>query len=327
VSTAPKLGIAGLLALLVALFAPSVSVAADNTALTPVELVRRAVQNEVGSNQGSAGRHFMFKDMKKTPQSSETKLLVETQDATAGLLVMQDGRPLTQQERQAEEARLQNYVQNSQELRKKRKQEKEDAEHTERILRALPDAFLYEHDGTQQGREGLGAPGDELLQLNFRPNPDYNPPSHVEQVLTGMHGHVLIDIKQERIAEIDGTLQKEVGFGWGILGHLDPGGRFFVQQADVGDHQWELTHVELSFTGKVLFVKKLSIHSSDTFSDFQPVPDNLTFAQGVELLKKEAAQNHSNAPGEQQDGNQTAQNRTRSGAKEQADKTLCCDRY
>ena len=273
----------------------------------------------------------MFIDEKKTPQTSQTKLIVETRDATAGLLVMENGHPLSAEARRNEEARLAGYAQNPQELHKKKKQEKEDAEHTEKILRALPDAFIYQRDGTQQGRQGLGAPGDELVRLNFRPNPNYNPPSHVEHVLTGMRGYLLIDTNQQRIAEIDGTLEKEVEFGWGILGHLDPGGRFVVQQADVGGHHWEATHMELSFTGKMLLFKKFSIHSDDTFSNFRPVPD-LTFAQGVELLKKEAAENHSaGAPTEatQQKPTVTAQDRSKTAteaAKQDDTKTLCCDR-
>lgn len=315
-------GLFGLLAVPVCL--ACIAGADETSAVSPVDLVRKAVQNEIASNTG-VGQHFMFKDERKTPQVSETKLMVETRDATAGLLVMQNGHPLSPQQQQDEDARLAGYMQNSQELRKKRKQEKEDAEHTERILRALPDAFIYERAGTEQGRQGLGAAGDELLRLNFRPNPDYNPPSHVEQVLTGMYGHLLIDTQQNRLAEIDGTLQREVGFGWGILGHLNPGGRFFVQQSDVGSRQWEVSHMELSFTGKILFVKKLSIHSSDTFSDFHPVPPDLTFAQGVELLKKQAAANHSAiAPLEaEQNGSERAQAQKSVAVQDPAGKTLC----
>lgn len=301
--------------------------ATDTSNPSPTDIVRKAVQNEIACNQ-RANQHFMFRDEKKTPQSSETKLVVETSDATAGLLVMRNGQALSPQEQRDEDARLATYLQNPQELRKKNKQEREDADHTERILRALPEAFLYERDGTELGREGLGAPGDQLLRLNFRPNPNYNPPSHVEQVLTGMQGHLLIDATQNRIAEIDGTLEKEVGFGWGILGHLNPGGRFLVQQAEVGNRQWEVSHMELSFTGKVLFVKKINIHSNETFSDFHAVPPNLTFAQGVELLKKEAAENHSTgAPVEanQQNGTERAQNQKPVAARNQAEKTLCCD--
>jgi hypothetical protein len=138
-----------------------------------------------------------------------------------------------------------------------------------------------------------------------------------------MSGHLLVDATQNRIAEIDGTLSKEVGFGWGILGHLDPGGRFLVRQADVGDHQWEVTHLELSFTGKVLLFKKLAIQSNDTFSDFHSVSPNLTFAQGVELLKKEAAENSSGSravQAERQTGESAQNHRTQ--AKDQA---LCCN--
>ena len=256
-------------------------------AASSAETVRRAVEHEIQSDQ-QLHQPFMFEDEKRSHRLAETRLLVETQEATAGLLLKENGRPLTPTELQAEEARLENYIHNPQELARKRKQEREDAERTERILRALPDAFLFQPDGTQLSSPGLGRPGDELLRLKFRPNPDYSPPSHVEQVLTGMQGTILIDDKANRLAQMDGVLEKEVGFGWGVLGHLDRGGRFLVEQADVGSNQWEVTRMELSFTGKLLWFKKINIQSSDTFFDFRPVPSQLTFAQGVELLKKEA---------------------------------------
>jgi hypothetical protein len=258
----------------------------DNLALaSPAELVRQSVQNEMLAN----GQHFMFRDERRTQHISETKLIVEAQDATAGIIILQDGHPLNPQQQQAERARLENYVRNPEELNRKRKQEKEDTERTLRIVKALPDAFLYEADGTQEGAVGVGRPGDRLVRLKFRPNPAYDPPTRVEQVLTGMTGTLLVDATEKRIAEINGTLQKGVGFGWGILGHLDSGGRFVVQQADVGNKQWELTRMELAFTGKILLFKKLNIRSSDTFSGFRPVPADLTFAQAVELVEKEAA--------------------------------------
>src|SRR5579864_6624126 len=225
---------------------------------SPGEMVRKAVNHEIAANSGPE-LHFMFTDRKQTAHLSQTKLVVETRDATAGMLISQDDHPLTPQQRQAEEARLENYIHNPEELNKKRKQEKEDADHTTRILKALPDAFLYEPEGTENGSETVGRPGDQLVKLKFHPNPSYVPPTRVEQVLTGMSGHLLIDPKESHVAEIDGTLQKEVGFGWGILGHLDRGGRFLVQQADVSDGHWEVTRMELSFTGKILLFKRLNI--------------------------------------------------------------------
>jgi len=136
--------------------------------------------------------------------------------------------------------------------------------------------------------------------LSFRPNPQYIPPSHTEQVLVGMQGHLLIDTRDLRIAEIDGTLFHDVAFGWGILGHLDKGGHFLVRQAEVGPGEWEITRMSLGFTGKIMLFKNLHIQSDEVFSSFHAVPQNLTFAQGVEMLRKqqsELAENHVNDGG------------------------------
>ena len=268
--------------------------ASGQTSLTPVQLVRRTVDNECKAST-PGGLNFMFRDFKQTPNGSQTKLLVETKEATAGLLIAINGKPLSAAQRQAEIARVERFVQYPDELRKKQKQERDDADRVTRIMRALPDAFLYENDGTELGTESTGRLGDELVRLKFRPNPNYDPPTHTEQVLTGMSGHILIDANHDRIAKIDGTLVKEVGFGWGILGHLDKGGRFVVQQADLGEDHWEISRMDLSFTGKILLFKNLNIKSTEIYSDFRPAPPNLTFAQGVELLKKqeaEIAENH-----------------------------------
>lgn len=273
---------------LIALLASSYAGAAQTLSQSPVELVRQTVQNEIAASNDSA--KFMFLDRKQTPHGSQTKLVVETTQATAGILVAVNDKPLAVEQRQAEEARMQRLVNNPEELRKKQRSEREDNERINRIMRALPDAFLHEVDGTEIGRPGVGRAGDELVRLRFRPNPKYSPPSHIEQVLTGMHGYMLIDANKHRIARIDGILMKDVSFGWGILGHLDKGGHFLVEQGDVGDGNWEITRMDLAFTGKELFFKSVNINSNEVFSDFRPVPSDLTFAKGVELLKKEEAE-------------------------------------
>src|SRR5579872_1301290 len=282
----------------VLLLAAACSAATDYASQAPVELVRQTVQNELNSN--NRGVKFRFKDHKETVYDSQTKMVIETRQATAGILVAINGQPLTAQQRADETARLDNLVNNPEELRKKQKAEREDTDRTNRIMRALPDAFIYEHDGTATGKSGLGNPGDELVRLKFRPNPNYVPPTHAEQVLTGMQGFVLIDAKAHRIAQIDGTLIKDVGFGWGILGRLDKGGRFVVVQGAVAPGDWEVTRMDLDFKGKELLFKKINIKSNEVFSDFQPVPSDLNFAQAVEMLKKECAEWAENR---QQNGN------------------------
>ncbi len=281
--------------LTLALVGVSAVYAADQPSESPVELVRSTVRNEIGS--GADGTKSMYVNRKQTQHGSQTKLVVETREGTAGLMILIDGKRLTPEQRNAEETRLSELANNPEELKKRQRSDKEDEERTERIMRALPDAFIFEPDGMVAGTQEVGKPGDQLVRLKFRPNPNYSAPSHVEQILTGLEGYLLIDADQHRIAKIDGTLGREVGFGWGILGHLDRGGHFLVQQADVTKGEWELTRMTLSFTGKALLIKSINIQSDEVCTDFRPAPSDLTFAQGVELLKKQSelpitAQNH-----------------------------------
>jgi hypothetical protein len=254
----------------------------------PAALVRRAVQNEIRAANDENAR-FQFRGTKTTPKGSTTRLYAETKEATAGLVIAYNDKPLTPEQRRAEEARVERFVKNPEELRRKREQERDSAERSLRIMRALPDAFLFEYAGEEPGSEGIGRTGDPLVKLQFRPNPRYQPPSRVEEVLTGMQGYVLVDAVRYRIASIEGTLFKDVGFGWGILGHLDRGGRFVVHQQVVDDGFWEISSMTLNFTGKILLVKNLSIISTEVFSGFKQVLSDLTFAQALELLKREEA--------------------------------------
>src|SRR3974390_2633678 len=149
------------------------------------------------------------------------------------------------------------------------------------MLPASPDAVLYTYPGRERGTNG-----DELVHLTFKPNPNFNPPNHETRVYEGMQGDMLIDRNAMRIAKIDGTLFKDVEFGWGILGRLYKGGKFYIEQRDVGNGRWETVRETLDFNGKVLMIKPLTIYSTETASDFHPVPSNLTVVQALELLHK-----------------------------------------
>jgi hypothetical protein len=258
----------------------------DVVSLSPDALVRQTVQHEIAESKNNSVSH-MFISRKQTARGSQTRVYIETTQAIAGMTIANDDKPLSAEEQKAEQGRLDSLVHDSRELEVKRSRQKEDAERIRRIVQAMPDAFIFEDDGTEPGRIGVGKPGETLVRLKFHPNPKYDPPTHVEEVLTGLEGTLLLDPKQHRIARIDGTLAKEVGFGWGILGHLDKGGRFLVEQQDLNDGTWDASRMILRFTGRVLLFKHLDIQSDEVYRDYRPVPSNLTFAQGVEMLRKQ----------------------------------------
>jgi hypothetical protein len=267
--------------------------------MPPGELVRAAVANEIAANDPPS-KHS-FRSRKQAPRGSQTKLYVETTDAMAAMMIAINDQPLTPEQEQGETHHLTWLMENPDQLRKKQAREKEDDERSIRILKALPDAFRFQYDGTENSSLGIGKEGDPLVRLKFAPNPAYSPPSRVEQALEGMQGYVLIDAGTKRLAKIDGTLFKDVTFGWGFFGRLDKGGHFLIKQADVGDGTWQLTEMKLEITGKILMFKSLRMISDEAFSDFHRVADNLTFAQGVNLLvaEREKLKHKQAAPAEQ----------------------------
>ena len=106
-----------------------------------------------------------------------------------------------------------------------------------------------------------------------------------------MQGYLLIDAAAHRLARIDGTLFRDVTFGWGIIGHLDKGGHFRVQQADC--RRWILgNHLhEPEDDGKILLFQALSITIDEVFSDFQPFPRTCPLRKRVELLESGSRKN------------------------------------
>ena len=87
----------------------------------PRELVRKAVANEVKFADSDA--NFQFRSRKQTAHGSQTKLYVQTHDAMVGLVVAYDDKPLGPNQRSAELARVERFVRDPDELKKKQEQE------------------------------------------------------------------------------------------------------------------------------------------------------------------------------------------------------------
>ncbi len=247
--------------------------------ISPQELVRQASRNEIKASD--VQYYAMFKDTTDYKDHSITKEIVRTKDGGLTSTLLLNGRPLTAEERQKDNEKLEKFANDLAARRKRRDSNKEDDKRAETMLSSLPDAFLYTYVSTDHGPNG-----EELVHLKFKPNPNFTPPNHETAVYQGMEGDMIIDRKAARIAKIDGTLFKDVDFGWGILGKLYKGGKFIIVQRDVGGGHWEEVQETLQFYGKVLMIKPLTIWSTETMTDFRPVPSDLTTAQALELLHK-----------------------------------------
>jgi len=255
------------------------SLAQQKPDLDPQGLVRRAAGNEIRAN--SYHQYFMYRDNVEYKTHSITKEVLETPEGSLSSTIAINGQPLTSDQRAKDNQKLAKFANDPEARRKKEESSREDGERERLMLSSLPDAFVYTYAGTQAGPDG-----NELVRLTFKPNPNFSPPNHETRVYQGMQGDILIDRKALRIAKLDGTLFKDVDFGWGILGRLYKGGRFYIEQRDVGNGRWETVRETLEFYGKILMIKPFTIYSTETATDFRPVPANLTVAQALDLLHK-----------------------------------------
>ena len=261
------------------LLASATAIAQQKPDLDPLKLVRAAAKNEIKAND--VHQYFMYRDHTEYKNHSITKEVIETPQGGLSSTIAINGQPLTPEQRAKDNEKLEKFANDPEARRKREQSSKEEDQRAELMLTSLPDAFLYTYAGTERGPNG-----DELVHLTFKPNPNFSPPNHETRVYQGMAGDVLIDRKAMRIARIDGTLFKDVDFGWGILGKLSKGGKFFIEQRDVGGGRWETVRETLEFHGKILMIKPLTIWSTETATDFRPVPANITTAQALELLHK-----------------------------------------
>lgn len=145
------------------------------------------------------------------------------------------------------------------------------------MMTAFPSAFVFEPRGEEAG----------LLKFGFRPNRSFSPKDRETQVYRGMQGTVWVEPKQERLTRIEGTLTKDVPFGWGIFGRLYKGGRYLLEQKQVKRGVWRISTLDLELKMRVfLDTSHLSRREHDT--SFKPTPSDLTYKEALQVLLKES---------------------------------------
>lgn len=252
-------------------------------ALAPADaqaLVERALANELRAAQDT-GHPVRYRLRKTSPRLTSTKLMVETSQGLVARLVAIDGQPLSAVDEQKEQSRLDGLLSDPSRQRHRKQGEDADAGRALKVLRALPKAFLYEYAGTQANPD---APGSSLVKFTFKPNPKFNPPDLETQTLTVMTGEILIDPVQERVAHLEGRLEQDVDFGWGILGRLNKGGWIAIEQAGVGGGAWHVVRLKMEMSGRVFFKAKV-FDTAEEESDFSPLPVGLGYEKAIEMLR------------------------------------------
>jgi len=238
------------------------------------QLVREVVYNELNDHHG----HSYWRYWIERHTSRETRLedQIETADGPIARLSMSNGRPLSADAEAQEQARLERLLTSPVEQEKHRRAYEEDESRIGRIVALLPDAFLYNYDGEENG----------CHRLSFRPNPEYPPHSIEARVFHAMSGTLWVDARYKRLARLDGHVEDNLDFGYGILGRLYKGGWFQLRRTQVSATDWKTERLEVHICGRALLVKSFARETSEVRGGFAPVPAGMNLTQGMAMLNR-----------------------------------------
>jgi hypothetical protein len=244
--------------------------------LTGQALVDRALANELNAAQDAS--HPMRYQLRKTsPRLTTTKEILETREGEVARLIAINDKPLSAVDESGEEARLQELLSDPSKQRRRKRAEDDDSGRALNVLRALPGAFLYQDAGPGQGPTG------KVEKFTFRPNPAFNPLYLETEVLPAMSGEIWIDPTRLRVARLEGYLQQDVDFGWGILGRLNKGGWIVIEQADVGGGLWRTVRFQMQMSGRVVF-KTRAFDTTEEQTNYAPIAQGMSYQRAIEVL-------------------------------------------
>jgi hypothetical protein len=243
--------------------------------------VDHALANELKAAE-ETGHPMRYALRKASPRLTTTKEIVETGDGAVARLIAVNDKPLSAADEQKEEARLSALLSDPGRQRHRKQNEDADAARALKVLRALPSAFLYQYAGP------VDTPTGTLERFTFKPNPAFSPPDLETEVLTAMSGEIRIDPASERVTHLEGHLDNDVDFGWGILGRLYKGGRIVIDQADVNGGAWRTVRFQMQMSGRVVIRTRI-FDTTEEESQFAPVPTGLRYTQAVEMLRSSDA--------------------------------------
>ncbi len=243
------------------------------------QLVREVVYNEL--NDHSRHGYWRYWVERRSQTGTRLEEQVETSEGPVARVALNNGRALTPEAEQQEEERLERLMTSRDEQARQQRQYDEDEERIGRILALLPTAFVYEYDGEENG----------CYRLRFQPNPEDEAHSIEARIFHAMSGTLWVNTRSKRLARLEGYVDENVDFGFGILGRLYKGGWFRLVREQVSATDWKTESLEVHMNVRALLVKTFAQETSEVRGGFMAVPAGMSLKQGLALLNEDRARN------------------------------------
>jgi hypothetical protein len=269
--------------LLAAYVAPAQEVGTNPTVSAPA----RAWAVDAANNEVLVIQHpnsfFRYRYHTVDEKGDQTRDLIETPNGSVARLLLRNGRPLTPEEDAAERGRLNAILQNPSGFARHIRREQENKKMGVKLIRLMPDAFLWSYTPGQPQLPGSESNSGALVVLDFKPNPKWSAPDIESEPLTGVEGRAWIDPHSRRVVRLEAKLTRAVNIGLGMLAHLYPGGTATVDQTNAGGDRWIVKHIVEQLTIRALLVKTVKQRLKFDTAEYQPVR-SMTFQEAIKML-------------------------------------------
>jgi hypothetical protein len=181
-------------------------------------------------------------------------------------LIAKDGKPLGADEKKKEEERFNKEFEKLQKhaaeiaadpKKQKKESEKQDAQVSD-FLRAV----RFSNARRERFR------GQEVIAVDFGPNPEYKPKKAIEGIIQKLAGVVWIDEQARDVARLEAHFSDSVKIAAGILASLDKGSNFVFEQSKVNNEVWLPSYSEVHAAGRFLVVK-IKANEVDRYTEYK----------------------------------------------------------
>jgi hypothetical protein len=238
------------------------------------ELVNEVVASELADRVEQ--RTWMYLVAKREGNQILTEEQVDTKDGPLYRVLAIDGTPLNQEQRQKDDARIDQVLHDPLEQLNRKQDHDKDEQKLERLMRLMPEVFVYDYDGVE---------GD-LVRVRFRPNANYKPSTYEARMAHSLSGTILIDAQQKRLAKLSGQLIDRVEFGFGVLGHIDKGGTIEIGRVEVEPSRWKTALIHIQITGRLVLFKTVNKQEYESRSEFRAIPGDTSLLEASRLLTR-----------------------------------------
>lgn len=238
-----------------------------------------ALEVKIIDDDGSFPLRYIVR--KVDAKGDTTRDVIESREGGVARMIKRDGRPLTQEEDDAERKRLLGLMDDPSGFAKHHKRDNQARGYSMQLVREMTQAMLFTYT---PGQPQWPNPQVPQVVVDFTPDPNFHPPNMVSNALTGVAGRIWINVESKRVVRIEGRILKPVDFGYGMLARIYPGGTIEFMQDYAGGDRWAYSHLRENLTIREMMFKTAQQKSTMDAADFKLLPAPLSLAEAIHTL-------------------------------------------